>query len=303
VIELRPVAGDDDLAAWVAAYNEVAPVPVTTGEVHAYREALAGDEVHLLARLDGVAAGVGFVAVEPEGAAAWLGVVTGARGRRVGSALYGGLSDWGRTAGLHRLEGHVDAAETEGLAWAARRGFEEIGRDTWLALDLTSLPEVDPAPPPGVEIAVWGDRPDLARGIYAVASEAYPDVPGREAEAMTSFEEWLALDMGGPNDRPEAVFVALADGEVVGYSKLHLSDARPTVAANDMTGVLRAWRGRGVAGALKRAQLAWAKANGFERLETANETRNAPIQRLNEQLGYRPFAERVLLRGPLAAGS
>ena len=35
------------------------------------------------------------------------------------------------------------------------------------------------------------------------------------------------------------------NGEVVGYSKLHLSDARPTVAANDMTGVLRAWRGRG----------------------------------------------------------
>jgi GNAT superfamily N-acetyltransferase len=166
---------------------------------------------------------------------------------------------------------------------------------------LIELRPVSDAPPPaGVEIVVWADRPELARGIYAVAAEAYPDVPGREAEAMQSFEEWLAFDMGGPNDRPEAVFVALADGEVVGYSKPHLSDARPTVAANDMTGVLRAWRGRGVAGALKRAQLAWAKANGYERLETANATRNAPIQRLNERLGYRPFSERVLLRGPLA---
>ena len=106
--------------------------------------------------------------------------------------------------------------------------------------------------------------------------------------------------MSGPNDRPEAVFLALVDDEVVGYSKLHLSDARPTVAVNDMTGVRRAWRGRGIAGALKRAQLAWAKANGYERLETANETRNVPIQRLNERLGYLPFAERVRLRGPLA---
>ena len=67
-----------------------------------------------------------------------------------------------------------------------------------------------------------------------------------------------------------------------------------------MTGVRRDWRGRGIAGALKRTQLAWAKANGYERLETANETRNVPIQRLNERLGYRPFAERVRLRGPLA---
>ena len=48
-----------------------------------------------------------------------------------------------------------------------------------------------------------------------------------------------------------------------------------------MTGVRRAWRGRGIAGALKRTQLAWAKANGYERLETANETRNVPIQRLS----------------------
>jgi len=67
-----------------------------------------------------------------------------------------------------------------------------------------------------------------------------------------------------------------------------------------MTGVRRDWRGRGIAGALKRTQLAWAKANGYERLETANETRNVPIQRLNERLGYQPFAERVRLRGPLA---
>jgi GNAT superfamily N-acetyltransferase len=287
----------------VEIHGRVAPVPITVEELKAYREALAGAETHLLALLDGTAAGVGFVTVESEGADAWIGVVPGSRRRGLGRALYDGLSEWGRTAGLEGLEGHVGAAETEGLAWAARRGFEEIGRDTWLALDLTELEEVDPAPPPEIEIVVWADRPELARGIYEVASEAYPDVPGREGEAIASFEEWLALDMGGPNDRPEAVFAALAGREVVGYSKLHLSDARPTIAANDMTGVLRAWRGRGIAGALKRAQLAWAKASGYERLETANETRNIPIQRLNERLGYRPFAERVFLRGPLAPGS
>jgi GNAT superfamily N-acetyltransferase len=298
--EVRPLGGDDDLAAWVAVNNEVAPVPVTTGEVQAYRDALAGNELHLLARAGGAAVGAGLVAVEAETAEAWICVLPGSRRRGVGRALYEHLSEWGRQAGLELLEGQVDAAEAEGLAWAGRRGFEEVGRETKLALDLQAVELPDAVPPAGVEIAVWADRPELAGGIYAVACEAYADVPGRGDGTMASFEEWLALDMGGPNDRPEAVFVALADGEVVGYSKLHLSDARPTVAANDMTGVLRAWRGRGVAGALKHAQLAWARANGYERLETANETRNIPIQRLNERLGYRPFAERVLLRGPLA---
>ena len=64
------------------------------------------------------------------------------------------------------------------------------------------------------------------------------------------------MDMQGAGDRPEATFVALADGEVVAYAKLSLSLARPTVAMHDITGVMRAWRGRGIAGALKAAEIA-----------------------------------------------
>ena len=53
-----------------------------------------------------------------------------------------------------------------------------------------------------------------------------------------------------------------------------------------MTGVRRAFRGRGIAGALKRAEIAWAKQAGYERLQTNNEVRNEPIRRLNERHGY-----------------
>jgi GNAT superfamily N-acetyltransferase len=73
----------------------------------------------------------------------------------------------------------------------------------------------------------------------------------------------------------------------VGYAKFSLTEARPKVADHDMTAVRRAWRGRGIARALKCAQIAWAKRSGFERLETSNEARNHPIRRLNDQLGYR----------------
>jgi GNAT superfamily N-acetyltransferase len=116
---------------------------------------------------------------------------------------------------------------------------------------------------------------------------------------MEPFEDWLTHDMMGSGDRPEATFVALADEEVVGYAKLIFTAARPTTAGHDMTAVKRAWRGRGIAGALKRTQIAWAKANGYERLATQNELRNEPIRRLNERLGYRPAPGRVTLRGPV----
>jgi hypothetical protein len=70
---------------------------------------------------------------------------------------------------------------------------------------------------------------------------------------MESFEEWLAHDIHGPGDLPEATFVALAGEEVVGYAKFSLTNAQPTVAYHDLTGVKRAWRGRGLAGAQTRA--------------------------------------------------
>jgi RimJ/RimL family protein N-acetyltransferase len=118
---------------------------------------------------------------------------------------------------------------------------------------------------------------------------------------MEPFEDWLKHHMQGPGDRPEATFVALARDEVIGYAKFSLNKAQPTVAFHDMTGVKRAWRGRGVAGALKRAELAWAKRERYERLRTQNEVRNEPIRRLNERLGYRPEPGRVVMRGPLAS--
>ena len=106
--------------------------------------------------------------------------------------------------------------------------------------------------------------------------------------------------MRGSGDLPEATFVALAGDEVVGYAKFSLTAARPMAAVHDLTGVKRAWRGRGIAGALKRTQIAWAKQQGYERLETTNEMRNEPIRSLNARLGYRPEPGRVFLLGPLA---
>ena len=158
--------------------------------------------------------------------------------------------------------------------------------DRRMILDLTALepPPIDP--PAGVEIVTWAERLELAPGIYEVACEAFPDIPGAEDELMEAFEDWLAHQMQGSGDLPEATFLALVGAEVVGYSKISLTAAQPTTAHHDMTGVKRAWRGRGIAGALKRAQIAWAKEQGYERLATQNELRNEPIRRLNERLGY-----------------
>jgi mycothiol synthase len=136
--------------------------------------------------------------------------------------------------------------------------------------------------------------------MYEVAVEALPDIPSWEDELVEPFDDWLAHDMQGSGDRPEATFVALAGDEVIGYAKFSLTDAQPAVAHHDLTGIKRAWRGRCVARALKATQIAWAKANGYEELRTRNDERNAPIRKLNEEFGYRPTTGRIYLKGPLA---
>ncbi len=55
-----------------------------------------------------------------------------------------------------------------------------------------------------------------------------------------------------------------------------------------MTAVRPAWRGRGIATALKRATIAWAMEHGVEGLETGNDEENAPMRAINRTLGYAP---------------
>jgi GNAT superfamily N-acetyltransferase len=222
------------------------------------------------------------------------------RGAGIGSALYRELAGWVQERGCVTLETSVAEDDAASLAWADRRGFREVGRSSRLVLDLTAIeaPAVDP--PPGVEIVSWADRPDLTPALYTVAVEAYPDEPGSEGNLMDPYETWLSKDMRGDSDRPEATFIALADGEVAGYAKLSLSSSDATVAHHDMTGVRRAFRRRGIAGALKRAEIAWAKQAGYQALETNNEVRNEPIRRLNERHGYTVQPGVVVLHDSLA---
>ena len=55
----------------------------------------------------------------------------------------------------------------------------------------------------------------------------------------------------------------------------------PTRAENGLTVVDRSWRGRGLATALKRRQLAWAAANGIREIVTWTQEGNEAMQRVN----------------------
>jgi GNAT superfamily N-acetyltransferase len=289
MIEIREIDAGG-LEGWLAIVTQIRPDRIGSVSDYLDWKRQAEDMAWFIASKAGVDAGAAFAYVgwhsTPGTGNGEAFVLPAHRGAGLGDALYREVADWVQERGCVTLETTVAEDDEETLAWADRRGFREVGRNSKLVLDLTAIeaPVIDP--PPGVEIVTWADRPELARAVYEVACEAYPDVPGEEDTAMFSFEDWLSKDMSGETDRPDATFVALVDGEVAGYAKLSLSSADSKVAYHDMTGVRRAFRGRGIAGALKRAEIAWAKGRGYESLQTNNEVRNEPIRRLNERHGY-----------------
>jgi GNAT superfamily N-acetyltransferase len=303
VVEIRACADAGDEQLSLEVYNAVWPHDAITMDEVRHFKAATTDHTDLIAWIDGEPAGSAFAAImphRPDLVMVLSTVLSEHRGRGAGMALYGAISDWTREHGLDLLEAVVSDEDPESLAWAERRGFAEDRREKGVALRLAEIEPPAVEPPAGIEIASWAERPNLARGIYEVALEASPDVPGWEDEIPEPFEDWLVNDMQGSGDKPEATFLALAGDEVVGYAKFSLTAAQPRTAHHDLTGIKRAWRGRGIARALKATQIRWAKENGYEELRTRNDERNAPIRHLNREFGYRPTTGRIYVRGPLA---
>lgn len=304
---IREAGRDDgDLATIVGIVNAVTPNdPTSIDEIH-WADATYPGTTRLLAHLDGRPVGVGTVGriyVHPpefDGLWATLAVLADARRQGIGTDLLSAISERARAAGKGWLYVSVTEDHPDGMAFLAHRGFTEYERSKMARLDLAGMaaPAIDP--PAGVELTTLAERPDLVEGVREVALEAFPDIPGGdEPISVGDLDEFRARDVDRPGILKEAFMVALeaASGRVVGYASLILQPGSRSVAWHDMTAVCRDWRGRGLAGALKRATVAWAIANGLEALETGNDVDNAPMRAVNVRLGFRPLPDFLVMRG------
>lgn len=299
MIEIAAARTDEEALRYLELVPQIWPgTPTLDGFRH---QEQIWDSVHFVAFAGGEPAGTGWTGPREE-SRLWcgFGVVPALRGAGVGTALYGAVSDIARSRGADGLALEVLQAHPESIAWVERRGFEEVERQEAVVLDLG---EHDPAPidvPEGIEIVNRAERPDLAAGLYEVGVEAARDIPGLDGEHDQSFEEWAAFEIERPSRDPELCFIALAQGRVVGFASLDVSPEND--AFHGLTAVARPWRRQGVGAALKRSQIAAAKARGFRRLLTESQHENEPMRRLNLKLGFRPepSLSTIVLRGPLA---
>ena len=293
MIQVRRAETDADLEAWRSVRLAVLP-DERAMTVAQMRAAETPDRLLVLAELDGELAGCGIADRSSMGERAFLmpRVLSGSRRRGVGTALLRELEHHALGLGLGTAVTHVNGLDDGASAFAARFGFEEADRQVEQVKTLGDEPE--PEFPPGVEIVTIAERPELLREAYDLGVQGYADMATPWPASIT-LDEWLREEA----THPEGSFVALAGGEIVGYSGLMHDTDVPERAEDGLTVVRRDWRRRGLAVALKRAELAWAAANGIREVYTWTQRGNDGMRRVNEQLGYGYRHVELTMRAPM----
>lgn len=260
-----------------------------------------------LALLDGEPVGAGSCSLnlgmeEDTAAFAVACVLPRARGQGVGTAIYRQVSEHARSLGKSELVTWGYEDDAGGVAFAALHGFVVVRRKPALRLVLDGYPRPTVDLPQDIVITTLAESPELAEGVWQTASEAMPDIPSYSVPMSAgSLEEFVARSFAGPRYIPEATFVAVRGGAVVGYAQLAWMSRASGMADHAMLAVRRAWRGRGIAKALKARQITWALDNGLTELRTGNDERNASARAVNANFAYTPLPDQVGYRGPLLA--
>ena len=214
------------------------------------------------------------------------------RRRGVGRALHDLAFAHLRSLGTRRIA--AVAVDDDGFGFLERRGYRHTHTERFSRVDLSTadLSEREPLSErlraEGFTVVPFADcRPE---DVHAVDLEASADIPEDEPITVQPLEEWLARHWRHPQLTKEGSFAILHEGRVVTIAMLRL-DREGRRAGNDLTGTLRAYRGRGLARLAKLSQLEWAAANGIESVMTSNDETNAAMLAVNTRLGYRPFTE------------
>jgi GNAT superfamily N-acetyltransferase len=209
------------------------------------------------------------------------------RGERIGTALAGAADAHLASLGITTTRcGSLD--EPAARALAARRGFRELGASAVSSVDPST---VTPLPiPAGVELRAFSEIEDPT-GIYELDMEVSKDIPNDEFD-FVPLEEWVETFWRSPLIDDDASLVAYVGGELAGVTMIRMD--RPSGRAqNNLAGVRRAFRGRGLALLLKSHSLRRAAELGATIALTDNDETNAPMLAVNTKLGYRAFARRL----------
>lgn len=197
---------------------------------------------------------------------------------------------------LHHLTAQTREDYSQAIQFLTERGFKQVMRFPVSHLDVPAfaakpyLAKLAAVQAAGVEIVSLAQLQERDAQwkvkTHAIIAAALKDIPSPDELTEFTFDQFERA-LGSPNFLPEGVFLAMDADQVVAISELWGSQANPQKLYTGLTGVLRAYRRRGVATAVKVHAIQFAQSYGATIIETDNEENN-PMYQLNLQLGFRP---------------
>ncbi|MFE5323030.1 GNAT family N-acetyltransferase [Paenibacillus sp. NPDC056579] len=159
------------------------------------------------------------------------------------------------------------------------------------ALDLESESTKQPANVSGSSIIIRSmadecrERPDCMEALTELVLDTNTDFPTelpvhlRQPNTDTG---WLHK----PDLVPDAFFIAIDRGNYAGYTVLYPS-AEEAYAFQGNTAVRRDYRNKGIATALKKSVIAFAKRHSIRSIYTSTRSTNPAMASVNEKLGWK----------------
>lgn len=224
------------------------------------------------------------------------------RRQGVGTALYQAAEAIAVANGATALTAWCRSEDPGNFAWAQRHGYTEDLLRTESVLDLTDWDGsrfdglLERIQETGIHLVTFdGDVPPaIVAGLWDLERLTAPDVPDYEPDAPFPSldlyqQQWYAYN------KPRLTAVALDGERVVGATWLNYTRPAHTGGYTGYTGVLREYRGRSIALAVKLLTVEGAVARGVPRMRTNNDFENPAMLAVNEKLGYKlvPGPQRI----------
>jgi GNAT superfamily N-acetyltransferase len=300
---------DDNLPARVELSNLENPLPASLEAARHAEENLPPDRLVIRfvgeesGRLIAYASIVGGVFTDPGTFQLHVQVHPDHRGRDHGRALWDLLERQLGYLAWRKLLVQTWADREAALAMLGRRGFAQAHEDLFLRLDLARYErpkdyaeKIRQVELQGIVIRPYAEinDNDKERRLWRIFEDSEADVPHAVPYRKRDFDEWKRA-FQSPSLDTSTYVVALDGEEFVGVTGLVQPGGKDAPAMPLVTGTVPAYRGRGIATAVKYAAMELYKERGVPALVTGNARDNAPMLAINKRLGFEPIPSMLSL--------
>lgn len=221
----------------------------------------------------------------------------------IGTQLYSEALAYAKARGATSLIVTLSDHAPEAQSFANHHGFALKQHWVYWELALNSFQEApfqyvfDRAQARGIRffsLADAGNTPKAQRKLYDLNRQTSLEAPGEDS--FPSFDEFVREIVQASWFRPDSQIVAADAERWVGLGAVGVDGPR---AFNAFTGVDREYRRQGLALALTLLTIRYARRHNATRLQIFNDSRNTPMFKLQERLGYYRIPGRFIMQQTL----